>query len=382
MRIALDATPLIGDNMSGVGYCEVGQLNALAKAHPEDIYTLQYFIGRDDATKKQRLAPYCRDNVKTFGAPASGYLYRVASTFLPISYSKYFGTSAQVTHFFNYIVYPKVAGKIVVTVHDMVYKRYPETVNNRTQIMLDLGLKKSLKRADVIVTDSEFSKSEIQTFFPDVAEKIQVVYCGVDATRFHPIEDPASVQAVREKYALDRPYFFYLGNVEPRKNLSRLIEGYAQFADKYDDAPYLVLAGGKGWKDAGIYERVSTLHLEDQVKFTGYMPEADLCPLQCGAIAFVFPSIYEGFGLPPLEAMACGVPVLTSTAASLPEVVGDDAILVDPYHPEAIADGLSRLYEDADLRAKLSAAGLARAKIFTWEKSAAKLHAIYEDLCV
>ncbi len=380
MQIAMDAQPLIGGRMTGVGYCQVGQLEALAKLHPEAQIVLQYFSGREDAPKQARLKPYLRTNVTAKGAKASGYLYRMASTFLPIPYRHYFGKQADITHFFNYIIPPGVSGKTVVTVHDMVYKTFPETVRGRTKYMLDLGLKKSLVRADRIVTDSEFSKQEICRYFPKFADKIRVVYCGVNTARFHPVSDSALIQKAKDTYHIDRDYFLYLGTVEPRKNLERLITAYGQFCQGKQTPPYLVLAGGKGWLDSEIYHKAETMGLQDRVKFTEYVSEELLCPLMCGALAFVFPSIYEGFGMPPLEAMACGVPVLTATAASLPEVVGEDAVLVDPYRPEEIAAGMERLYQDSALRQKLSKAGLARVKAFSWERAAQQLYAIYEEI--
>lgn len=380
MRIALDAQPLIGERLTGIGYCQAGQLTALAKQYPNDSYCLQYFSGRDDAPKRERLQPYLRENVTLQAAKASGYLYRMALTILPVSYQHYFGKDAEITHFFNYIVPPNVHGKTVVTVHDMVYKAYPETMRGRTKYMLQLGLKKSLECADRIVTDSEFSKSEICRYFPQYQEKLRVVYCGVNTKQFHSACE-SEIQEARKKYDLDRDYFLYLGTVEPRKNLSRLIEAYQIFVRGKQSPPYLVLAGGNGWRNSEIYQKASELGIQKYVKFTEYVPEEFLCPLMCGALAFVFPSIYEGFGMPPLEAMACGVPVLTAVAASLPEVVGEDAVLVDPYKPDEIAGGLERLYMDEKLRKRLSEAGKRRVLDYSWERSAEQLHAIYEELC-
>ena len=245
MHIAFDVLPLIGCRMTGIGYCEAGQIQALSKMYPDDEFLLQFFSRKNEEIKIQRLQPYLRENVQPHWAKASGYVYRLVSNFLPISYRYYFGDKAEVTHFFNYIVPPKVAGKTVVTVHDMVYKTFPETVRGRTRYMLDTGLKKSMKRATRIVTDSEFSKQEIIRYFPQFADKIRVVYCGVNTERFHPVEDAATIQAVRDKYGIDREYFLYLGTVEPRKNLERLIAAYDQFRQGKTAPPYLVLAGGK-----------------------------------------------------------------------------------------------------------------------------------------
>ncbi|MBQ8297142.1 MAG: glycosyltransferase family 4 protein, partial [Ruminococcus sp.] len=265
-------------------------------------------------------------------------------------------------------------------VHDMVYKAFPETVRARTKYMLDTGLKRSMKRADLIVTDSEFSKSEILKYFPQHEKKLRVVPCGVDLNKFRPCENPERIPEVKKSLEIEGEYFLYLGTIEPRKNLERLIEAYHIFSQREKDAPKLVLAGGKGWLYDSIFAKVKELKLDDKVIFTKYVPSEDMNPLMCGAVAFVFPSIYEGFGMPPLEAMACGVPVLSSDAASLPEVTGDCAVICDPYSPESIAEGLMKLYSDDNLRKQLSERGLERAKGFTWEASAEILYNVYREL--
>lgn len=246
--------------------------------------------------------------------------------------------------------------------------------------MLETGLKKSMKRADIIVTDSEFSKREIVKYFPEYTKKIRVVPCGVDCERFRPCENPETIEKVKKSLEIEGDYFLYVGTIEPRKNLVRLIRAYNVFTRHVKNPPKLVLAGAKGWLYDDIFALVKKLKLEKQVIFTKYVPSEDMTPLICGATAFVFPSLYEGFGMPPLEAMACGIPVLTSGEASLPEVTGDCAVICDAYSVRDIAKGLYRLYKSPDLRKDLSRRGLERAKTFTWEKSAEKLYEIYKEL--
>jgi len=381
VNIQFDALPLVSDKMSGIGWCEAGQTMALAKLHPENKYSYNFFSRRDDHIKMERLAPFIGSGIKPEIVHFSGYMYRAASTFVPVPYSHFFGKKADITHFFNYIVPPGVHGKTVVTVHDMVYKAFPETVRGRTMMMLNTGLKKSMKRADIIVTDSEFSKREIVKYFPQHEEKIRVVPCGVDLEKFRPCEEPERIPAVKESLGIEGDYFLYLGTIEPRKNLERLISAYNALVKKLGEkCPKLVLAGGKGWLYDGIFARVERLGLTDKVIFTKYVPSEDMNPLMCGALAFVFPSLYEGFGMPPLEAMACGVPVLASGEASLPEVTGDCAVICDAFSVKSIAQGLYRLYKDEALRKDLSARGLERAKTFTWERSAEILWSVYEEL--
>lgn len=378
MNISFDVLPLISDNMSGIGYCQAGLVGEMVKSHPEDRYLYEYFSRKDHEVKRNRLKAYMHENCDINESHFSGFLYRCIMNMIPVPYSLFFGKKSELTHFFNYIIPPFVHGKKVVTIHDMVVKAYPETVRFRTKHLLNTGMKKSMKRADVIITDSEFSKSEIEKYFPQYSHKVQVVYCGVNSDKFYPVEDKSVVEKVKKSLDIEGEYFLYLGTIEPRKNLERLIEAYSLLLKKDENVPRLVMAGGKGWLNSNIYQKVVELKLEKYVQFTKYIPDEDLCPLINGATAFVFPSIYEGFGMPPLEAMACGVPVVCSKEASLPEVVGDCAVMTDAYDPQSIADGMYRIYSDKVLAEELRVRGLQRAKEFTWHRFSEKLHGIYE----
>lgn len=379
MKIAFDALPLISERMTGIGYCQAGQIQALMALHPEEQYIMQFFATGDGGEKRKRLTRYEEARAEIRQGKCSGYLYRLLSNFLPIPYNKFFGNDADITHFFNYIVPPKVSGKTIVTVHDMVYKAFPETVRGRTRYMLETGLKRSMKRADLIVTDSQFSRSEILKYFPQCEEKLRVVPCGVDRTRFHPVDNPVRIEETTKSLGIDREYFLYLGTLEPRKNLRRLAVAYNEFRKGKAEYPCLVLAGGKGWLNEDLMKAIKELDLEADIKIVSYVPEEHICTLMSGALAFIFPSIYEGFGMPPLEAMACGVPVLTTHTASLPEVVGDSALICDPYNIEQICDCLEKLYRESNLRRDLSAASLKRARMFSWENAAAILYDVYKE---
>ena len=380
MKITFDAVPICSDKMSGIGWCELGQTQALAELFPENSYEYSFFTSGDKERVK-RVKKFAGKRIKLNTSGFSGFTYRAVSTFLPVPYSLFFGRKSDITHFFNYIVPPFVHGKKVVTVHDMVYKSFPDTVRGRTKNMLDMGLKRSMKRADLIVTDSEFSKKEIIKYFPQHESKIRVVPCGVDLERFHPCDAPERIPEVKKSLDIEGDYFLYVGTIEPRKNLERLITAYAAFVKKVgSSSPKLVLAGGKGWLDQGIYSRVEKLGMTKDIIFTKYVPSEDMNPLMCGALAFVFPSLYEGFGMPPLEAMACGVPVLASGEASLPEVTGDCAVICDAFDTKSIAEGMYRLYSSEELRKELSRKGLQRAQGFTWKRSAEMLMEVYREL--
>ena len=227
------------------------------------------------------------------------------------------------------------------------------------------------------------------------SSKITVVHHGL-SERFRPVEEPAAIATVLDRYGLrgtetrrhgdtETPcgYFLYVGTVQPRKNLVRLIEAFARIAQATDGNLQsaicnlqLVIAGKRGWLTDSIERRVAELGIAERVRFTGYVADEDLPALLSGALAFVFPSLYEGFGMPVLEAMACGAPVLASATSALPEVAGDAALLIDPEDTAAIAHGLERLAGDADLRADLRARGLVRAAQFTWERCAEETLAV------
>ena len=451
MNIAFDAQPMIESQKTGVGFCEAGIIKALLRMYNDNDYSFDFFCFRNEEEKTGRLMPFS-EYAKTFGLNLSfnkckwlpGSLYRILWSFFQIPYRVLFRREADITHFFNYLVPPGLSGKKVCTVHDMAYKAYPKTVRLKTKAVLNTALKRSCKRSDLIVTVSEFSKKEIIKYLKVAEEKVVVVPNGVDSTLFGGEIDQRSIEKVKEKYGIEGDYFLYLGTLEPRKNIERLIEAYSLListlgegagagvgADvgegaemgtgvgtavanrseqasapehasapeqvsvseqvlspdlgyrtgaEHASAPKLVLAGRKGWLYNSIFDLVSRLNLANDVIFTGYVDDEDVAVLMRGALSFVFPSLYEGFGMPVLEAMACGTPVLTSNTSSLPEVAGDAAILVDPFSVREISEGLAKLYNDGRLRAELSKKGRERAKLFSWEHSAEILMKAYEKL--
>jgi len=381
MKIAFDAQPLLSGTKSGVGFCEDGLVTTLLKQYPENEYVLEYFSLRNHGVKEEKLKKYTEK--KAGLSPCKwfpGSLYRMASAFLPVPYCMMFPKKKQLTHFFNYYIPPFVRGKKVTTIHDMTLHAYPETVRKKTLWFLRKTLKPSICRADHIVTVSEFSKKEILKYYNVPKDKISVVYCGVDFDRFKPLEDKELLTKVKEKYGIDKEYFLYLGTLEPRKNLVRLVQAYAAAKREKAEFPCLVLAGGKGWMYEEIFRTVQTLGLEQDVLFTGYVADEEVPVLMAGAFAFCFPSVYEGFGMPVLEAMACGTPVLTSKDSSMEEIAGEKTVLVDAMSAEDITKGLVRLFEDVKLRMKLSEQGLSKVKEYTWEAGAKQLMQVYEEL--
>jgi glycosyltransferase involved in cell wall biosynthesis len=264
----------------------------------------------------------------------------------------------------------------VVTLHDLGYLAFPETHTRARRLELHLTTLWSARTASRVIAVSAATRADLIRRYRIAPDKISVVHHGL-APAFQPVHDPARLAAVRARYGLgSAPYLLYIGTVQPRKNLARLIDAFAQVARSNQqkpapaDTPRLVLAGQRGWLSTQIEARAAAAGLGGLVHFTGYVDDADLPALLSGALAFVFPSLYEGFGMPVLEAMACGTPVLTSTTSSLPEVAGDAALLVDPHSTRAIAEGLARMLTDAGLRDHLRTRGIAQAARFSWERCA------------
>ncbi len=380
MKIAFDIQPLIDSQKTGVGMYTHFVIKSMLEKFPSNTYILRYFTSSNG----------CLDDIKVFCDQGCildkcswfrAWMYKVLWTFLPVPYGIFFHKRAEVTQFFNYHVPPFVPGKSVVVVCDMVYKSFPETVCWKTKTMLDMNLKASCRRADMIITISEFSKREIMKYFKVSSNKITVAYCGVDRSIFNENIPEETICKVLDKFDLPRKYLLYLGTLEPRKNIERLIEAYSIIKrEKPEETPILVIAGRKGWMYDAIFEKVRKLGLRDSIIFTGYIEDNDVPVLMRGALVFLFPSLYEGFGLPVIEAMACGTPVLTSTASSLPEVAADSALLVDPYSVNDIAEAMNSLTRDETLRNELSQKGLARADVFSWNATAETFMNIFRQL--
>jgi glycosyltransferase involved in cell wall biosynthesis len=233
-------------------------------------------------------------------------------------------------------------------------------------------------RARRILTVSDTSKRDILRFFPLPEEKISVIYNAIDE-RFSIPPREEEVERVRERYQLAHGFVLYVGNIKPHKNLVRLIEAYDLLRRRGFDLKLLII-GDEISKLPALRRAVHKHKLHKHVRFLGYLPDETLAVLYRLAEVFVFPSLYEGFGLPPLEAMACGTPVVTSNVSSLPEVTGDAAVLVDPYEVESIADGVQRVLTDPALGAELRKKGIARAREFSWEQSVARTRELYREV--
>lgn len=266
----------------------------------------------------------------------------------------------------------------VVTIHDLGYLAFPEMHPFARRLELHLTTRWCTRAAWRLIAISQATRNDLIAHYGAAPEKIRVVYHGLGPA-FRPVTNPDLIAATRSRYGLGPAYFLYVGTIQPRKNLTRLIDAFAQARaagmrveqpGNPSLLPQLVIAGKQGWMTTAIEQRAAAAGVAEHVRFTGYVDDADLPALLSDALALVFPSLYEGFGMPVLEAMACGTPVLTSCTSALPEVAGDAALLVDPHDTATLATGLTRLATDAALREELSGRGVVRARQFTWERCA------------
>ncbi|WP_395546971.1 MULTISPECIES: glycosyltransferase family 4 protein [unclassified Lacrimispora] len=381
MKIGFDSQILFERQKTGIGRNSEAMIDHYIQTNSDDI-VLNYFKMIDESNREKVIAHYRNKNNVIINKCRwfHNVLYYKINHYFPIPYSLFFREKVEVTQFFNYVIPPGVKGKVALYVYDMAYKVYPETIGTKTLKMLNTNLEKSSSRADYIITISEFSKSEIIKYLNISSDKIAVIPCAVDHNIYNEILDPEKLSSIKTKYGISGNYYFYLGTLEPRKNIERLIDAYAILNERYSEVPFLVLAGKNGWNFDNIYKKVKDYNLDKKIIFTGYIESNESVILLKGAFAFVFPSIYEGFGMPPLEAMACGVPVITSNVTSLPEVVQDAGYMVDPFSPEDISDAMARVLNDPEEREQLRQKGLNRAKEFTWSRSAKLLQEVYKKM--
>ncbi len=371
--IAIDYTPAYEQD-GGIGRYVRELVNALAQVDSQTSYRL--FIAR--AASSRLPSP-----------PASNFLWSPLSLSprwlariwhrarLPIPVELFTG-SVDLFHAMDFVLPPtRSKTRTLLTVHDLSFVRVPEATSPRLKAYLDRVVPNSVLRADHVLADSQSTKNDLVSLYDTPPNKVSVLASGVDPS-FRRVDSHVSM-TMRRKYRLEQPFIFSVGTVQPRKNYGRLIQALAQLRQK-DYALDLVVAGGKGWLDDPIYEIVHRTGMEQHVHFIGFVDDRDLPALYSAAECLAFPSLYEGFGFPVLEAMACGTPVITSDVSSLPEVAGDAALLVDPYDSEAIAHAIASIVDDTALRSQLVEKGNKQVGRFSWVESARKLHQIYRDM--
>jgi glycosyltransferase involved in cell wall biosynthesis len=278
---------------------------------------------------------------------------------------------------------------VITTVHDVHWRRFPETFPTKDRWLMELFLPLTFRRVAMVITDSQASRDDLVQFFRLPPDKVRVIYLAAEERFFEPLDD-SERQKVLRRYGLQEGYVLFVGVLQPRKNLGRLLSAYATLMGQGagdrgqvgNEAPLppLVVVGKLGWQTQTLRQLVSELQLGERVRFIGYVPDEDLAALYQGAAVFAYPALWEGFGLPVLEAMASGVPVLTSATSSLREIAEGAALLVDPLSVASIADSLRQLLCDETLRAKLRQLGLERARQFSWRQTAEATLQVYEQV--
>lgn len=275
-------------------------------------------------------------------------------------------------------VVPPIRPRVsIVTVHDLGYLHFPDAHPRPQRLYLDLSTRWNARAATHILTDSAATKADLVAHYAVPPEKITVAYPGYDEA-LTPVRDSSAIEAVKMRYAITGDYFLYLGTLQPRKNLARLVDAFISL----DSPATLVIAGKEGWLYDDLFAQVRRMRSAGRVLFPGYVADEDKPALLSGALAFVFPSLYEGFGLPVLEAQACGCPVITSTTSSLPEVAGGAALLVDPTDTAAIASAMQRVASDPTLREALTQRGFANVRRFSWAACARTVLSVIEQSVV
>ena len=367
MRVAIDARKL---HDFGIGTYIRNLLRQLARIDRETDYVL--LSPQTDLDIAAQLGP----NFRTVLEPSPNYSLR-EQIHVPWVLRR---ERPDVFHAPHYVLPPAVPCRSVVTIHDCIHLMFPQYLPNKAAYAYArVSMWAAVKRSNCILTVSEASKRDILHFFNVAPEKIVVVYNAID-DHFWLTPPEEEVARVRERYQLDHQFVLYVGNIKPHKNLVRLIEAFDELRRSGPEELKLLIIGDEISKLPSLRRAVHRHKLHKHVRFLGYVSDGTLRILYRLASLFVFPSLYEGFGLPPLEAMASGTPVVTSNQSSLPEVTGDAAVLVDPYDVSSIVDGMRRVLTDPVLAANLRRRGPERAREFSWARSVQKIRAVYEQV--
>ena len=375
MRIAIDYTAGIRQP-AGIGVYARNLVNAMLAEDKKNEYTL---ITSGRPTKEHTFPTASNVRGRSIFIP-DRYLNILWYRWRVPLYANFFTGSADIYHGLDFVI-PPLLGKArkVVTVHDLAFLQHPETAIPSLAAYLNKVVPESVAKADVVAAISHTTKQALIEHYQTPAEKITVIPCGI-APYFKRITDPILLEATRHKFGLNRPFVLSVGTLEPRKNHLGLIKAFYEVQQSKENSAILAIAGGEGWLYEETLNMVKELKLENKVRFLGRVSDLELILLYSLADVFAFPSFFEGFGIPPLEAMACGAPVITSNRSSLPEVTGEAAIHIDPHDTHALANAISLLLADEQLRENLRQKGYVQAQKYTWSKSAHKTLSLYEKL--
>ena len=368
MRIAIDAHS-VGTQLAGNETYAVNLIEALAEINQANQYALY-------VTKRSALDRF-RNRWPNFTVKRT--LPHTPLVRIPITLSAELRKNPVDVLHVQYTAPPFAPCSIVATIHDLSFEHLPETFNRRSRTQLRATVRRTARNAAQILTLSEFSRRDIIETYKIDPERVSVTPAAAPS-HFAAVTDETELRRIRLTYGIKRDYILALGSIQPRKNLVRLINAYAALRNNRTGLtlPQLVLAGKRGWLETETIRAAKQSDASKDILFVGYVPETDLPALYSGALCFAYPSYFEGFGLPVVEAMLCGTPVIAGNLTSLPEVVGSAGVLVDPFDEAAIAEGLAELIENPDYRAQLRAKGLERAKTFSWKTTARLTLQAYE----
>jgi glycosyltransferase involved in cell wall biosynthesis len=371
--VTFDYTPAIQQH-AGIGRYADELARALIALRPEDEWHLFY------VDPENRVPAPPLDQVERTALRQSNKRWRFSvllNTFARRAMDQQLHTRGGLFHATDHLLPPLAHTRSVFTLHDLTVLKFPKTHAQLNRRFLQLMLPRFLQKADVVIADSICTQQDALQLYRLPADRTRVVHLGVQA-RFKPA-DAVSARSVRERYRLPERFILAVSTIEPRKNLIVLLEAYQALRQRHSDIQ-LVIAGKRGWRSEPFFERLQALGLTDKVRLLGFVPDEDLPALYSLAEVFAFPSLYEGFGLPVLEAMACGTPVICSNASSLPEVAGEAALQIAPADVQAWTEALEQIGSNSVLRASLRERGLKQAARFTWENTARQTYAIYQEV--
>lgn len=370
MRIAIDAHS-VGTGLAGNETYAANLIEALAEIDSVNDYTL--YVTRRDAVDRFRNR-WSNFNVR-ITLPHSPLIR------IPLTLSAELRKNPVDVLHVQFTSPPFAPCPVVVSIHDLSFEHLPETFNRRSRTQLRLTVRRSARKAARIIALSNHGRQDIVSTYGVLPETVTTIPIAAPRT-FQPVVDKTELQRVRDTYGIDGQYILTVGSIQPRKNLRRLISSYSYLRHARPDSnlPKLVLVGKRAWLYDETLQAIQDNGLLDSIILTGYVPERDLPALYSGAVCFVYPSYFEGFGLPPLEAMQCGVPVIAGNRTSLPEVVGDAGLLVDPFDVRALGEAIGDLISNSDFRENLRAKGLARARRFDWRETARRTLDVYKEV--